>query len=240
MSGKHTARSPCKARLDKAGTRLYLLCNIQVAVITMNRFSASCFVLAFVLLALLRVLPMLSAPLAAASPAVPSALATDGDPETDTLSAAAAQPATPWVSMPAGARPAFMGIHGGTMPVSLMVSDDGSALLTFVGRTGNDFLEILRRSDLPVPSLLNATARGMAGDKAESSLFAGSGTDSMPVLVSGDPFAPPAVNALQPFGLSEKPLSIEGEVLRPLRLSPEKRFRLYFEPQHLQPRAARP
>ena len=133
-----------------------------------------------------------------------------------------------------------MGIHGGTMPVSLMVSDDGSALLTFVGRTGNDFLEILRESDLPMPSLLNATARGMAGSRTGDGLFAGSGSGSMPVLALGNPLAAPAANALQPFGLSEKPLSIEGEVLRPMRLSPEKRFRLYFEPQHLQPRTPRP
>ena len=45
--------------------------------------------------------------------------------------------------MPAGARPTYMGIHGGTMPVSLLVYGDGSSLVTFVGRTGNDFLEML-------------------------------------------------------------------------------------------------
>ena len=44
-----------------------------------------------------------------------------------------------WVVMPAGARPAYFGIHGGTMPVSLLVYGDGSSLVTFVGRTGNDF-----------------------------------------------------------------------------------------------------
>ena len=217
--------------LDKAGARPYPLCNIKVAVITMSRFSAACFVFGLVILGLLRVLPVA---------AVPSAMVSARNTEADSLSTVLAEAPTPWVSMPAGARPAFMGIHGGTMPVSLMVSDDGSSLLTFVGRTGNDFLEILRKSDLPVPSLLNATARGMADSKAGRALFTGSGTDSMPVLVLGNPFAAPAVNALQPFGLSDKPLSIEGEVLRPLRLSPEKRFRLYFEPQHLQPRAARP
>ena len=81
-----------------------------------------------------------------------------------------AKAADGWVIMPAGARPTYMGIHGGTMPVSLLVSDDGSSLLTFVGRTGNDFLDVLRRTDVRMPSLLNATA---ARDTAGGGLLTG-------------------------------------------------------------------
>ncbi|MDO5484237.1 MAG: hypothetical protein Q4F27_04945 [Desulfovibrionaceae bacterium] len=141
-----------------------------------------------------------------------------------------------WVTIPAGAKPAYMGIHGGTMPVSLMVADDGASLLTFVGRTGNDFLEVLRGTDLPVPSLLNATAHGPATPPGPGSLMAGMGSGTMPVITAGVPLALPSLGHLQPFGLSDKPLSIEGHVSRPDRLSPAKRYRLYFEPQYLQPR----
>lgn len=150
-----------------------------------------------------------------------------------------------WVTMPAGARPAYMGIHGGTMPVSLLVSDDGSSLLTFVGRTGNDFLEVLRRTDVRMPSLLNATATrnstgsGPSDDGAK--LMAGSAASSMPVIhLTGEGFArvAPSPAQLQPFGLSDKPLSIEGQVAKPAHLSPVKQYRLFFQPQYLQPRRA--
>ena len=50
-----------------------------------------------------------------------------------------------WVSMPAGARCAYLGIHGGTVPVSLLATSTGNSLISFVGQTGNDFLELLRR-----------------------------------------------------------------------------------------------
>ena len=50
-----------------------------------------------------------------------------------------------WTAMPAGARSTYLGIHGGTVPVSLLVSRDGMSLVSFVGQTGNDFLELLRR-----------------------------------------------------------------------------------------------
>ncbi|MGE9984331.1 hypothetical protein [Desulfovibrio sp. SGI.169] len=150
-----------------------------------------------------------------------------------------------WVTMPAGARPAYMGIHGGTVPVSLLVSDDGSSLLTFVGRTGNDFLEVLRRTDVRMPSLLNATATRNSGGSHSSGggtrLMAGSAASSMPVIyLTGEGFAraAPSPTQLQPFGLSDKPLSIEGQVAKPAHLSPVKRYRLFFQPQYLQPRRA--
>ena len=70
-----------------------------------------------------------------------------------------------WVVMPAGARPAYFGIHGGTMRVSLLVYGDGSSLVTFVGRTGNDFIDVLRRAEVSMPSLLNATSQRSAAGK---------------------------------------------------------------------------
>lgn len=154
-----------------------------------------------------------------------------------------------WDLMPAGARPAYMGIHGGTMPVSLLVSNDGNSLLTFVGRTGNDFLDMLRRTDLPLPSLFNSTEgqlprqvdlqAGLAGARV---LSAGSGQSRMPVLcLTTDAFAriAPTPDMLQPFGLSDKPLALEGEVMPPDRTTPAKQFRMFFQPQYLQPGANR-
>ena len=61
-----------------------------------------------------------------------------------------------WTAMPAGARSTYLGIHGGTVPVSLLVSRDGMSLVSFVGQTGNDFLELLRRADVRLPSLLSS------------------------------------------------------------------------------------
>lgn len=151
-------------------------------------------------------------------------------------STASAQNEETWVTMPAGARSAYMGIHGGTMPVSLMVSDDGASLLTFVGRTGNDFLDILRRTDVPVPSLFNATAQGAACAATEASLSAGASAGSMPVINAGAQLVLPPLSHLEPFGLSDKPLAIEGQVSRPTSHPPVKRYRLFFEPQYLQPR----
>lgn len=131
-----------------------------------------------------------------------------------------------------------MGIHGGTMPVSLLVAGDGEALLTFVGRTGNDFLEALRATDLPLPSLLNATRSQSSTlpSPANCGLFAGNATASLPVIaLSGERLAGHQ-GKLQPFGLSDHPLCIEGEILRPTTTSRAKSYRLFFLPAFLQPK----
>lgn len=146
-----------------------------------------------------------------------------------------------WVTMPAGGKPAYMGIHGGTMPVSLLVSGDGSSLLSYVGLTGNDFLEALREVYLPLPSFGNATrdSATMPGINASrTELFAGNGTASMPVMsISGDLFASKSwLGNLQPFGLSEEPLVIEGQVVKPESFSPARKYRALFTPDYLQPR----
>ena len=150
-----------------------------------------------------------------------------------------------WVIMPAGARPTYMGIHGGTMPVSLLVSGDGSSLLTFVGRTGNDFLDVLRRTDVRMPSLLNATAARDAADggllTGGTVLMAGSAASSMPVIyLTGEGFAraAPSPDQLQPFGLSDKPLSIEGQVAKPAHLPRQKGTVCFFSRSICNPAAA--
>ena len=128
----------------------------------------------------------------------------------------------------------------------LVVLHQNASLVTFVGRTGNDFIDVLRRAEVSMPSLLNATSQRSAAGKnvspsanATAVLMAGSSSSSLPVFnVSGERLShmdvPPG--QLQPFGLSDKALSIEGEVTAPQRLSTVKQYRLLFQPQYLQPR----
>ncbi len=140
-----------------------------------------------------------------------------------------------WVRMPAGAKSAYMGIHGGTMPVSLFVGDGGSSLLAFAGRTGNDFLEVLRKIKLPLPSFGNATkpvGALEAQGKGQTGLFAGNATASLPVIpLSGNFFAREEwLESLEPFGFSATPLSIEGQAAKPDKLPMKKRARFMFQP----------
>ena len=151
----------------------------------------------------------------------------------------AAEETDDWVYMPAGARPTYFGIHGGTMPVSLLVSDDSAALVSFVGLTGNDFLNILYKMDRRVPSLFNGTSPESRRHILEpnistvpSGLTAGGDNDTLPVFHSQGGRS----NYLLPFGFSETPLPIEGHVMLPNHTSPAKRFRLFIDPRYLQPR----
>ena len=56
---------------------------------------------------------------------------------------AAAQAHNGWIKLESGSRQAYVGIHGGTAPLSLMRSSDG-VLFAFTGQTGNDFLHVLK------------------------------------------------------------------------------------------------
>ena len=154
-----------------------------------------------------------------------------------------------WVVMPAGAKQAYIGIHGGTVPVSLLATSEGTSLVSFVGRTGNDFLELLHREDMRMPSLLNGTApRGsddttprkldLAGFRVRH-LMAGNASNSLPVIyLNGDSLAKlsPNRDALKPFGLSDTPLSIEGEIARPDPFQLAPRYHILVDPKYLQPR----
>ena len=144
-----------------------------------------------------------------------------------------------WVDMPEGGKPAYMGIHGGTMPVSLLVSRDGSSLYTFVGRTGNDFLEALRKSYMPLPSFGNTTRDSPWSAKLPGAeLFAGNSTASMPVIpVEANIFLRADwLEQMSPFGLSSEPIDIEGQISLPKSPSPAKRYRLFALPDFFNPR----
>lgn len=126
------------------------------------------------------------------------------------------------------------------MPVSLLVSRDGAALFTFVGRTGNDFLEALREAFLPFPSFGNSTRSDahFLTPTGETGLFAGNAASSMPVIpLTTDLFTNRALfTNLVPFGLSPEPLSIEGKVEKPEIFPASRKRVLFFMQDYFQPR----
>lgn len=100
-------------------------------------------------------------------------------------------PRTGWVSMESGARPAYVGIHGGTAHVSLLRASNG-VLFAFTGQTGNDFMHVLRRGDQKQTSPekpadpatpANATAareEGESGEETAQNATAGEAQSPVP------------------------------------------------------------
>lgn len=136
-----------------------------------------------------------------------------------------------WVTIPAGAKSAYMGINGGTMPVSLIVQNDGSALLSFVGKTGNDFLDILRKGNSFLPSLGNATSSGKITDGI--ALFAGNSTSTLPVYTSNFSTGADLIMHYLPFGFTSAPLIIEGLPSIPKSISGQKKYPEFILPGSL-------
>ena len=64
-----------------------------------------------------------------------------------------------WVKVESGSRQAYVGIHGGTAPLSLMRSTDG-VLFAFTGQTGNDFTQVLRGGNASRTSLHHPNQNG--------------------------------------------------------------------------------
>jgi hypothetical protein len=154
--------------------------------------------------------------------------------------------ASQWVHMPSGARAAYIGIHGGTVPVSLLASRDGTHMVALVGQTGNDFLRTLkvgpgtrgtlppahsgalsapdkRLADATNPDLLTASAPALPPLRLTANatlLMAGTAIGAMPVIyATGHSFA--SLNQLYTdsllFGISENSPLLEGTVKAPLR-----------------------
>lgn len=170
-----------------------------------------------------------------------------------------------WGEMPAGARTAYIGIHGGTVPVSLLTAGDGSPMIALVGLTGSDFLNFLRskgklaeepslpRKAPPSPSRSSgpsapAAPQGQtapADAKTEEMpagtppvpsesnatlLLAGSSSGDIPVIyATGRTFERMSIvpENWAPFGLTEKALSVEGEikVLAPPKKMPKRHYK---------------
>jgi hypothetical protein len=84
-----------------------------------------------------------------------------------------------WVRMEQGSRPAYVGIHGGTAPLSLLRSPEGD-IFALTGNTGNDFSRILRND-------IARNATKLSADAAAAT------------------FSPLQDENLRPFGLSNPP-----------------------------------
>ena len=159
---------------------------------------------------------------------------------------------SPWVSIPAGARKTYIGIHGGTVPVSLLTAGDGSPMIAQVGLTGSDFLHFLRSGGKPETVTLQditpyTDVGTLAPDETEAALsasaeqtpdkpalpnknatvlFAGTAAGDVPVIyATGHSFESMSLVPANwaPFGLTEKALSFEGTVK--VNLPPKKKVR---------------
>ena len=123
---------------------------------------------------------------------------------------------------------------------------DKSSLFTAAGSTTADTPQqtaTVSGQSLPegwtvMPAGARSTYLGIS--HGGSMLLAGRAQRSMPVLyVLGDRLAamPQGLQGLQPFGLSDKPLSIEGNISLPPRRNPAARsYRLHIDPRYLDPR----
>lgn len=143
-----------------------------------------------------------------------------------------------WTHMPAGARATYIGIHGGTVPVSLLTSRDGTHMVALVGQTGNDFLRTLKVDPGTRGALPSVNGEEEDADHASlqvqapiapahppfrlaanaTMLMAGTAVGAMPVIyVTGHSFA--SLNQLYTdsllFGISEHSPLLEGAVKAP-------------------------
>ena len=144
-----------------------------------------------------------------------------------------------WVNMPAGARKTYIGVQGGTVPVSLLTAGDGSPMIARVGLTGSDFLHFLRSggkldNDVVLFGIMPSTDPALETSPQASSgatrqapmvpplpsknatvLLAGTAAGDVPVIyATGRTFEDMSLVPANwaPFGLTEKPLSAEGSV----------------------------
>lgn len=84
-----------------------------------------------------------------------------------------------WEAMPAGGRPAYIGIHGGTVPVSLLTTRGGATMVALVGETGSDFLRVLRGG--------NASSKIEETPQPHLVASAAHATDARPMPAKGEP-----------------------------------------------------
>ena len=100
-----------------------------------------------------------------------------------------------WVNLEPGAKPAYVGIQGGTAPITLLRSPKGS-LLGYTGNTGNDFIHILQGKEPPSLSLPPSDSK----ESLEVSLPPPPAMEDTPAESNAPP--PPSNSTMQPFGLS--------------------------------------
>ncbi len=110
-----------------------------------------------------------------------------------------------WGEMPAGAKTTYIGIHGGTVPVSLLTAGDGSPMIALVGLTGSDFLNFLRTNGRLQEEPLFADNTGIYAPGAHPPDIA----DNASQPIAAEPAtSQPTENATQPItGNATQPIS---------------------------------
>jgi|GEM_PF-2812649 hypothetical protein len=100
------------------------------------------FIMPFILciITLFFTVPALAGP--ADAPVVPEDKAKVSAPVSRKAGDKAEEKTEHWVSLSASSRPAYVGIHGGTAPISLFRNENGE-LVAMTGQTGNDFSHLL-------------------------------------------------------------------------------------------------
>ena len=117
-----------------------------------------------------------------------------------------------WVNIEPGSRPAYVGIHGGTAPITLLHSHKGS-LLGYTGNTGNDFIQLLQGKESPAVAQPPANSK----EALELPLPPADITD-FSLYRTNSPFT--SDPGLQPFGLSTPEHVVKQE--EEARTAPQK------------------
>ena len=146
-----------------------------------------------------------------------------------------------WVTLSASSRPAYVGIHGGTAPISLFRNENGE-LVAITGQTGNDFSHLLSGGNSSLPALPQAGNEDasqkttpveagdsvtMSGDEVPSPVqtsvtTASSSTVAKPTSSVPTAATPAASGALLPYPAlaGGSGSSLNGAVLLPVPLDP--------------------
>ncbi|MDR2160724.1 MAG: hypothetical protein LBO77_01055 [Desulfovibrio sp.] len=119
-----------------------------------------------------------------------------------------------WVTIESGGRPAYVGIHGGTAPISLLRASNG-LLFAFTGQTGNDFLHVLRG---------NSTSGNAAGAAPVS--------QAAPAAAGREPAVPPAGAEAEPPAADVAPAPQDAGLRRPDAVAPDSAARAEAHPAH--------
>ena len=120
-----------------------------------------------------------------------------------------------WICVSPGARPAYVGIQGGTAPLALNACADGS-IVAFTGTSGNDFTKILHKNP-PPPAAVHPVTAGESGAVL---------AQATPHALSVQPLLPVGLDKQEDMTLAEAPVreqQVEKLPFKPLRLGSYKR-----------------
>ncbi|MDR0338673.1 MAG: hypothetical protein LBH65_00170 [Desulfovibrio sp.] len=110
-----------------------------------------------------------------------------------------------WVELGEGARPAYVGIQGGTAPLRLLRAADG-AVFSMTGNTGNDFVHLLDKG-VPTENATRVNPEALTLVEALPSVQSVAELES----VAAAPAEEVLPESLQPFGLNN-PHGVTAEV----------------------------